>query len=133
MKESLSARDAIEYMLRGGTLIDEVGEPVHYDAGKGCFCRINDWGQYVIFFSGLKEREEEKTPVLMTSLECRIWSNSLEAHNWMVRLKDKNSEEAWHSPSFFDYVNPDKLERVRILSDRTGIDEETITGFYRKV
>jgi hypothetical protein len=111
--EPLSAEDAIRAMLDGETLYDKEGNPRRFsDAEIESFMSLY--------------RLPPKRKRLMNRWEAMDWAGSEASRGWAVR----SSTSDWSLPQYFQYSEDiEHYQRVRVLPDLSGVDEDTIQGF----
>jgi hypothetical protein len=129
---SLSAREAVQAMLDGETLMNESGLKYYFEV-DGFHYRYTEGGGVGYAsssFSGLR-RIPAKRNRLMTTEEASIWANSPESSGWMVRIRPSSF---WSFPGVFEYTDVlETYQRARLLPDGSGVDEASICGFEVEV
>jgi hypothetical protein len=125
--EPLSAEDAVHAMM-------DNGEVLYNEHGAGCYWSKTEGRFYTNDpdFPGLNVyvglfRHRAKPRRYMTQAEARAWADSDDSLGWMAR---RGESAAWLFPRTLGYSfsMPD-YQRARLLSDQSGIDENTIQRF----
>jgi hypothetical protein len=129
----LSAKDAILAMVGGETLYDEDGWEYFWDKENRDLCRRID-GKTIAFCVPNLRRHLPKSNRIMTRWEILAWANSEESRGWLVRVRfHGDAWQQWGPPQHFTYNREELMynsyQRARLLSDGSGIDEDTIQGF----
>jgi hypothetical protein len=125
----ISAEDAIRAMLDGEVLYTSEGNRCVKHNDGACYVVLENTGRHLHWlncFDNLYRRPAKcKRP--MTQDEARAWAESEDSLGWMAHIE---GFDGWDFPRKFEY-NHDitSYQRVKILPDRSGIDESTIQGF----
>jgi hypothetical protein len=126
--EPLPVREAVLAMLNGEILVNGQGIKHKFEENKG-FVEIYDKndndGRTTRWLDNLHYILPKRKRLMMLE-EAWEWAKSTNSHGWMVRCGTGD----WVFPSTFDYILGMKnYQRVKILSDLSGIDESTIQDF----
>jgi hypothetical protein len=127
--EPLSAEDAIRAMLNGAVLqkigykVEEKWDGKHFVfrvLGEEKWTNKPQGGE----FEGLGRKSKVRS---MNRWEILAWANSEESRGWLVQYVGFGS---WGPPQYYNYADlPEQYQRALLLSDHSGIDEDTIQGF----
>lgn len=136
---TLDPKDAVQLMLAGHTLIDSCGWKYHWDEKNAGFCFKTNSGDELFstrdFFglrpySGDPVKKRETRPA--TRWEWINWANSPASVGWVVKHE---ADSTWCPPQSFAFrlFEPEEYRRARLLSDLSGVDENTIGMFMVEV
>jgi hypothetical protein len=129
--EPLSPEDAVIAMVQGKeTLYDEEGASYFWSTERKVFKRRKNGEEWIDgnLFTGLCRRPEKRKRHWTTD-DIEAWAESDASPGWVIRY----GEGPWALPRSVVLIfstDTSNYQRARLLPDMSGIDENTIQGFW---